>query len=96
MNKEDLVLQISVKSGLPIETTNKLFTAFLDTLEEELIKFNYIKLVDFGNFKVVKRAPRKGYNPYYKKTTIIPACFEPVFVPGKALKDIINREAKID
>lgn len=89
MNNYEITLAISEKLNISLIDASKYLNALLDTIKEELINDGFVKLVDFGNFKVVQRAARKGYNPYYKKTTIIPPCFEPVFVPGKYLKELI-------
>lgn len=91
MNNRELVVKVSEKMETDYETANKLVSAIIDVVSKELINKGRIKLVDFGVFEVVQRAPRKGFNPYYRKETVIPACLEPVFRPGLALKTLINK-----
>ncbi len=90
MNKIELVSAISRKSGLPFMSVQDSLDAILDCITEELVKGEKVKLVDFGSFEVVARAPRKGFNPHTRTEVIIPACNEPVFKPGKELKEIIK------
>ena len=93
MNKDEIAFQMSEKMNIPLTNANNLLTALLNTIQEELINNGSVKIVDFGHFKVVQRAGRKGYNPYYQKSVDIPPCLEPVFVAGKAFKEKIVQEA---
>ncbi len=90
MNELDVINNISKKLNIDYAEAKKQLQAILDVITEELINGGTVKLVDFGSFEVVRRAERKGYQPFYKKEIIIPACNEPVFKVGKALKDLIK------
>ena len=96
MNNYEITLAISEKLNISLLEARNLLNALLDVIKDELINNRNVKIKDFGNFRVVHRAARKGYNPYYKKTTIIPPCLEPVFIPGKKFKEIIVNEAVVD
>ena len=90
MTEYELVDSISKKINKNYADTKSIIQSILDCITDELIKGGKVKLVDCGSFEVVQRAPRKGYQPYYKKEIVIPACNEPVFKAGKALKELIN------
>ena len=97
MNDYEIILEISNRLNIELIDANKLYNALLDTIKTELINKGTVKLNDFGNFKVVHRAAKKGYNAYYKKSIDIPACLAPVFIPGKKLKELIaNADIKFE
>ena len=90
MNEVNIIDSLSKKLNLDYFEAKKQLQVILDCIAEELKKGGFVKLVDFGLFEVVQRAPRKGYQPFYKREIIIPACNEPIFRAGKALKELIN------
>ncbi|MDO5557866.1 MAG: HU family DNA-binding protein [Clostridia bacterium] len=92
LDSNDIIKMMVRRTGESEEFINKYFNAMIEIFIEELITHNEVKLIGFGRFEVVDRAQRKGYNPFYKKTTIIPACKEPVFRVGKELKEMVNEE----
>lgn len=90
MNKTEFALAMSKKLNISFKVSDNLLDVILETITEELIKGEKIKFIDFGSFEVVQRAARKRFNPHIKEEILIPACNEPVFKPGKALKEKIN------
>lgn len=50
------------------------------------VLYNKVTIPDFGTFKVVFRAARKGTHPSDQKTVTIDETFVVTFHPGKALK----------
>ena len=81
---------IAKKLDISYKEADDKLKAILDCIIEELLNGGNVKLVDFGSFEVVKRAARKGHNPHTHEIFDIPACLEPVFKPGKELKEIIK------
>lgn len=90
MNKAELVSAIAEKAELSKKDAEKALKAFMDTVEEVLVKGEKIQLVGFGTFEVQARAAREGRNPQTGKTMKIAASKAPKFKPGKALKDRVN------
>ena len=90
-----LAYRMSSQYDIPFNEAMTNLQAILDCITEAIVSGEKIKLINFGNFEVVRRAARKGHNPYYNKFVDIPACNEPVFRPGLELKQIINN-ADID
>jgi DNA-binding protein HU-beta len=91
MNKADMVTKVAEKSDLTKKDAEKAIGAFVDTVTETLSHGDKVQLVGFGTFEVRQRAERKGRNPQTREEITIPASKAPVFKPGKALKDTINR-----
>jgi len=91
MNKAELISSMSKKLDVSYRVADEALDVLLETISEELVKGEKIKFVDFGSFEKVKRAARKGHNPHTGEVFDIPACYEPVFRPGKALKEIVNK-----
>jgi DNA-binding protein HU-beta len=90
LNKAELITVIAEKSGLTKKDSEKALNAFIETVEEALMKKDKVQLVGFGTFEVKHRGPRKGRNPQTGEEIDIPAANVPTFKAGKALKDSIN------
>lgn len=91
MNKSDLINSMADKSELSKKDAEKALNAFIESVEEAMIKGDKVQLVGFGSFEVRQRAARKGRNPQTKDEITIPASKSPVFKVGKALKDMVNQ-----
>lgn len=90
MNKEDIVYMVSKKRDISYIDSSNRVDAILEAIKEELLNGGNVALKNFGTFEVVQRSARKGHNPHTHEVYDIPACKEPVFKPGKELKEIVN------
>jgi DNA-binding protein HU-beta len=91
VNKADLISVMAEKSGMTKKDSEKALNAFIETVEEALVKRDKVQLVGFGTFEVRERSARKGRNPQTGEEIDIPAANVPAFKAGKALKDSINK-----
>ena len=89
MNKSDLINAVAKVVGTKKEAQAAVDTVFA-TIKTALKKKDTVQIVGFGSFKVTKRAERKGRNPQTGAVIKIKSRNVPRFVPGKALKDIVN------
>ncbi len=90
MNKTELIGEVAGKANITKRDAEKVFNAFLETVEEVLKAGDKIQLVGFGTFEVRTRQARKGRNPQTGVEIDIPAAQVPAFKPGKTLKDAIE------
>ena len=90
MNKKELVVSISEKSGLNKKNSELALEAFIASVTESLSNDEKVAISGFGTFKVRERAERKGRNPQTKEEIIIPAKKAPAFKASKTLKEIVN------
>lgn len=90
MSKSELIKALSEKTGLKKVEANAFVEAFVETVQEELVKGGDVTLVGFGKFSVRERAERVGRNPQTDEKLVIPAHKVPVFKAGKVLKDLIK------
>ena len=90
MNKNELIEELSDKTGFTKSDTQKFLNAYIDSVSKALRKGKDVQLVGFGTFKVTKRKARTGRNPQTGKELKIPAKKVPAFRAGKALKDLVN------
>ena len=91
MTKVDLIAQVAEKTGLTKKDTEKVVTAVLDTITENLANGEKVSLVGFGMFEVKERAERMGHNPKTGEPMKIEAGKAPSFKAGKALKDAVAK-----
>ena len=91
MNKNELIEELSDKTGFTKSDTQKFLNAYIEAIQKALRKGNEVQLVGFGTFKVTKRKARTGRNPQTGKELKIPAKTVPSFRPGKALKDSVAK-----
>lgn len=90
MNKNEIITNMAVKSGLTKVDAEKALNAFKDTVTEALINGEKVQIVGFGNFEITNRNERIGRNPSTGEAMTIPASKTPKFKAGKALKDAVN------
>ena len=92
MNKSELVVALAKKTGATKKATEETLNAFVEVVEATLKKGDKVQLVGFGSFEARKRAARKGRNPQTGEEIKISASKSPVFKPGKAFKDLVNKK----
>lgn len=92
MNKSELLMSMSEKSGLKKVDAEKALNAFVESVTESLANGDKVQLVGFGTFEVRDRKAREGRNPRKPDEVIqIPASKAPVFKAGKSLKEAVNK-----
>lgn len=90
MTKADLVDKIAAKAGITKVAAEKALTAFLGSVQDQLVKEGKLTLTGFGTFVVEKRQERKGRNPRTGAVIKIPATKVVKFRVGKTLKDTVK------
>ncbi len=90
MNKNDLIAEVSTKTGLSRAEAGKAVEATFDVISSALGKGDEVKIAGFGNFAVAERAASEGRNPRTGESIAIPASKSPKFRAGKGLKDAVN------
>jgi len=83
MTKQDLVNDISKKTGTDKLAVSKTIEAFMETIKGGMVKNQNIYLRGFGSFIVKKRAKKTARNISKKTTIIVPEHFVPAFKPAK-------------
>lgn len=91
MNKTELIVAMADKTGFTKKDAEKALNAFVEVVEEALVKGDKVQLIGFGSFEVRERAAKEGINPQTKQPMMIPASKNPVFKAGKALKDAVSK-----
>lgn len=83
MTKQDIVNEISQKTGIEKVTVMNTVEALMETVKHSMSKGNNIYLRGFGTFEVIKRAKKTARNISKNTTLIIPEHFIPKFKPSK-------------
>ena len=90
MNKNEIVAAMAEKSGLSKKKCENALDALVAVIGDGLESGGKVKLLGFGTFEVKERAARTGRNLRTKEPVNIPASRQPVFRPGKALKEAVH------
>lgn len=90
MNKQELITQIAMETGVSQKDVQKVVEGFCNTISAALGRQDKVRLVGFGSFSVRKRKAHSGRNPRTGKPIDIPATKIPVFKAGTELKEKIN------
>lgn len=91
MNKAELINAAAEKTGLSKKDTELVLNSVIEVISDALADGDKVQLVGFGAFEVKSRAERTGRNPKTKEPIKIPASKVPVFKPGRALKDAVEK-----
>lgn len=90
MNKNDLIEQLSQRTGLARTDAAKAVDGVFDTITDALKAGDEVRLTGFGVFVVAQRAGGKGRNPQTGAEIEIKPSRQPRFRAGKPLKDALN------
>ncbi|HEX3008797.1 MAG TPA: HU family DNA-binding protein [Bacteroidales bacterium] len=92
MTKEEIVSEISRKTGIDKTSVVKMVEALMDNVKDSMTKGKNIYLRGFGTFEVVKRAKKTARNISKNTTLIIPEHFIPRFKPAKEFVEKVKAE----
>jgi|TARA_B100001063_G_C16413240_1_gene380538 integration host factor subunit alpha len=87
--KNDLIEQLSIKTGFSKNISKKLIDDLLFILIQNLLEEKLI-LKNLGVFKIIKKKRRIGRNPKTKEEFIINARKSLTFLPSKQMSDLLN------
>ncbi len=94
MNKLQMIdivaTQLNVSKKEAATAVETIFGIIKDCLKRD----EDINIGGFGEFRVKKRAQRKGINPKTKERIEIDATRTPAFRPSKALKEMVREKAE--
>ena len=88
--KKELINKLYQNIGFSKNFSSKIIDNFFETLIEELINSNKIKISSFGTFKVINKKKRIGRNPKTKKEAIILPRKVVKFSPSLLVKQKLN------
>jgi DNA-binding protein HU-beta len=91
MTKNELIAAVADKAQMTKTAAATAVDATFDAITVALKKGGEVKIMGFGNFRVVKRAAREGRDPRTGAPVKIRAARRPRFSAGKGLKEAVNR-----
>ena len=90
MTKADIVDEIYDSLGLTKKDIANVVDDVFESIREELLNKNSVKVSGFGNFEVKTRGRRIGRNPKTGVETVIEPRDVVVFRPSQLFKDEVN------
>ena len=90
MTKNELITAVAEKASLTKTAASSAVDATFEAIIDALKQGSEVKIMGFGNFKVVTRAAREGRDPRTGQPVQIKASNRPKFSAGKGLKDAVN------
>ncbi len=91
MTKNELIAAVADRAQITKTAAASAVEATFDAITSTLKKGGEVKIMGFGNFKVVKRAAREGRDPRTGTPVQIRASRRPRFSAGKGLKEAVNK-----
>jgi len=92
VKKHEIAKKIANRmDGLTLQQIEDCVDCFFEVLTEALAEGDSFNQKNFGTFKCVDRAPRKGRNPQTREVVDIPATRALKVVVSKSLKDTLNK-----
>ena len=88
--RKDLSNKIYQNLGFSKNYSSTIIDNFFETLTQELLKSNRIKLSSFGTFKIINKKERVGRNPKTKEKAIIVPRKVVRFKPSLLIKEKLN------
>jgi DNA-binding protein HU-beta len=90
VNKADLVKRVARDTGLSKADVLRVLDATLAQVTRALRRGDFVKLVDFGVFRVAHRRARAAFNPHSGTAMKLAARRFPRFAPGKRLRALVR------
>jgi len=96
MNKAQFIAYLAPHFGDSKKEAARAVDIVFDSIVRTISKGEDVMINDFGKFKKVDRAARKGRNPFTGETIQIKASKKVRFLPAKALKEVISGARKLE
>jgi len=96
MNKAQFIAYLAPHFGDSKKEAARAVDVVFDSIIRNISKGEDVMINDFGKFKKVDRAARKGRNPFTGETIQIKASKKVRFLPAKALKEVISGARKLE
>jgi DNA-binding protein HU-beta len=96
MNKAQFIAYLAPHFGDSKKEAARAVDIVFDSIVRNISKGEDVMVNDFGKFKKVDRAARKGRNPFTGETIQIKASKKVRFLPAKALKEVISGARKLE
>ena len=96
MNKAQFIAYLAPHFGDSKKEAARAVDIVFDSIVRNISKGDDVMINDFGKFKKVDRAARKGRNPFTGETIQIKASKKVRFLPAKALKEVISGARKLE
>ena len=90
MTKAEVAQRLENRLGLSKSQSVAAVEEFLTSIKEAIKKRENVSLVGLGTFRINERAARQGRNPRTGEVLRIPRKRVVQFVPGKALREMVN------
>jgi DNA-binding protein HU-beta len=90
MTKNELIAEVADKTQMTKTAASAAVDATFDAITSTLKGGGDVKIMGFGNFRVVDRKAREGRDPRTGKPVQIKAARRPRFAAGKGLKEAVN------
>jgi DNA-binding protein HU-beta len=90
MNKKNLINHVALEENLTKTNARDVIEVAFDGIVWSLETYGHITIRNFGSFKLVKRAARKGRNPQTGEELEIPETTVVKFTPAKELKEEVK------
>ncbi len=88
--RKDIANKINQKMGFSKNISSEIVDIFFDSLSNELIKKEKIKISSFGTFRIINKKERVGRNPKTKVSAKISARKVVSFKPSMIIKKKLN------
>ena len=90
LTKKDIINSIYMQIGFSKKISENLFDDIFECILENLIKYNKLKISNFGTFTLKNKKSRPGLNFKTKEKKIISERNVVSFKPSKKFKEFIN------
>ena len=90
LTKKDIINSIFMQIGFSKKISENLFDDIFDCILENLIKYNKLKISNFGTFTIKNKKSRPGLNFKTREKRIISERNVVLFKPSKKFKEFIN------
>ncbi len=90
MNNKDFILALSSRIGRTQVDTQRLVTAVIDAMADNLIEGDNVAINGFGTFEIKKKHERVMVNPSTRKRMLVPPKLVLGFRPNVGLKESLK------
>jgi DNA-binding protein HU-beta len=95
ITKTVFVAQVAEKAGVTQVSTDKMLTAIIEVIQNNLKNDRPVAITGFGTFKRTVRKARQGINPKTQAKMMIAESISVNFKAGKTLKEAVSAKKKV-